>query len=460
MSFHQFPRALLFCALSGLAYGQAQPNPEAPSVPKNIILFIADGWGYNHIEGTNYWEHGQAGAQVYEREFTHYAMTTFSQKGHGYDPKLAWSDFGYLKRMATDSAAAATTMSTGLKTVNGAIGVDENRNPLLHAFEVAEQRGKATGVVTTVQWSHATPAAFVAHDRSRGKYEELAKEMVNVSAVDVIMGCGNPDYDVDGKPGAASGGKPHSLRYVGEAETWNALKAGTAGGDADGDGIPDPWTPIQSREEFQKLASGETPKRVLGCAQNYETLQQSRTGIDGEADDDAPFETPLLATSPTLAEMALAAVNVLDNDPDGFCLMLEGGAVDWASHDNQTGRMIEEMLDFNRAIDAVVDWVKSNGGWEANLVMVTGDHECGYLLGPGSDPELKPVQNNGKGVMPKVEWHYKSHTNSLIPLFVKGAGADRFAARVTGVDPKRGPYLDNTAIGLVTHELLGGAPAN
>ena len=291
--------------------------------------------------------------------------------GRGYDPALAWSNFDYVKECYTDSAAAATAMSTGVKTYNGAIGVDLDEQPLLNVLEFAESKGKATGVITSVEWTHATPAGFVAHNISRNNYAEIGQEMVYASAADVVMGAGHPWYDADGQPI----GTPNTFKYVGGETTWNDLVAGTAGGDADGDGMADPWVLIQTREEFQSLMNGPTPKRVLGTAQVYQTLQQGRSG-DGFAD---PYMVPLTETVPTLEEMARAALNILDDDPDGLFLMIEGGAVDWASHDNQSGRMIEEQIDFDNAVQAVVKWVKVNSNWGETLLIVTGDHETGYL---------------------------------------------------------------------------------
>ena len=171
-----------------------------------------------------------------------------------------------------------------------------------------------------------------------------------MSAADVVMGAGHPWYDANGVLKAT----PNTFDYVGGQATWDALVAGTAGGDADGDGDADPWTLIQTRAEFQSLMSGPTPDRVLGTAQVYQTLQQGRSG-DGFAD---PYVVPQIESVPTLTEMTLAALNVLDNDPDGLYLMVEGGAVDWAAHANQSGRMIEEALEFERAVEAVVDWVQ------------------------------------------------------------------------------------------------------
>ncbi|MEZ4485173.1 MAG: alkaline phosphatase, partial [Syntrophotaleaceae bacterium] len=181
---------------------------------------------------------------------------------------------------------------------------------------------------------------------------------------------------------------------------------------------------------------------LLGIPQVERTLQQRRDG-DPQA---WPYAVPLLKTVPTLTEMTRAALNVLDNDADGFLLMVEGGAVDWASHANQTGRMLEEQLDFDRTVAAVVHWVETCSNWDQTLLIVTADHETGYLTGPGSDPGWQPLVGNGRNRLPTMEWHHDNHTNSLVPLFAKGRGAEGLFPLVKGHDPVRGPYVDNTAL--------------
>jgi len=408
---------------------------------KYVIIMISDGWGYNQILATDYWNGTTAGYESWE---VAYAMTTYSHGG-SYDTSKAWSDFNYHKLDYTDSAAASTAMSAGVKTYNGAIGVDSNRRPLEHLIERAELLGMATGVITSVMWAHATPAGFVAHDTSRSNYVQIASEMVYNSAVDVIMGAGHPLYGNDGE---SVSGSQIDYRYVGGSTTWTDLVAGTAGGDADRDGIDDPWTLIQTSEEFQNLTTGDTPNRVLGTAQVRHTLQYSRSSAPPANDPESPYSVSLISTVPTLEEMTLAALNTLDNDPDGFFLMIEGGAVDWANHDKRLGRMIEEMDDFNKAFDSVVAWVEANSSWEEALVIVTGDHECGYLLGPssGAPATFNTIIDNGPSVMPGFEYYSNSHTNSLIPLFAKGIGSKRFKTYANNVDPVRGPYIDNINI--------------
>lgn len=425
-----------------------QANANAP---KNIIIMISDGCGYNHIDAASIYEFGQTGVQVYEQFPVKYGMSTYSANGEKYDPISAWSDFDAVRNKPTDSAASATAVATGIKTYNGAIGVDMDKNTVKNIVERLEELGKATGVITSVMFSHATPAAFVAHNEKRSHYIEIAREMILESPIDVIMGAGHPYYDKKGQP--ESNG---NFKYIGGEDVWTGLVNGTVGNDADGDGIIDQWTLIENRVDFQKMVAGETPKRVIGVPKISQTLQQERNG-DQNAD---PFVVPFIDTVPTLEEMTKAALNILDNDPDGFFILIEGGAIDWASHDNQFGRMIEEEIGFNRAVDAAVAWVEENSSWDETLVIVTADHETGYLTGLNSGnqndgkPAWNPPENRGKGVVPGMEWHSGGHTNLLIPFFAKGAGSELFHSYADEIDPVRGKYIDNTEIGRVLFSLF------
>ena len=98
------------------------------SLAKNIIIMISDGWGFNHLEAASYWAYGKDARQIYNRFPFNFAMSTYMayKQGdpcydHGYNPELAWSDFNYVRYCATDSAAAATALSTGMKTYKGAL---------------------------------------------------------------------------------------------------------------------------------------------------------------------------------------------------------------------------------------------------------------------------------------------------------------------------------------------------
>lgn len=433
--------SLIFCGPSHAADTAAA---------KNIIIMIIDGCGFNQIAATDLYQFGHLDRQVYEQFPVKAAVSTFSIDGN-YDARLAWANFNYVKDNSTDSAAAATALATGHKTTNTMLGMDRDKKPLRNLVEAAHAQGKSSGVITTVPWSHATPAGFVVHEAKRDNYETIAKQMVYESSMEVIMGAGHPLYNNDGVASTAS----VDYKYVGGESTWQALNAGTAGGDIDGDGKPDPWRLIQTREAFRALAQGDTPRRVLGTALVQTTLQQSRSG-----NSRVPFDLPRAQSVPTLVEMTRAALNVLGHDPDGLFLMVEGGAVDWACHGNQSARLVEELMDFNQAADAVVEWVETHSSWKETLVVITADHETGYLLGPGSDPCRLPLEPNELGKLPGMQWYSQGHTNSLVPLFAKGVGVDLLKQAATGCDAIRGDYLDNTSIAQAAFQVIEGAAKN
>ena len=108
--------------------------------------------------------------------------------------------------------------------------------------------------------------------------------------------------------------------------------------------------------------------------------------------------------------------------------------------------MIEEALDFERAVEAVIDWVQANSNWGETLLIVTADHETGYLWGPGSNPDWMPIVNNGAGNLPGMQWNSPDHTNSLTIISAKGDAARMFTRYATNFDPVRGWYIDNSNI--------------
>jgi alkaline phosphatase len=437
-------------------------------LPKNVILMIGDGMGFNHVNASSLYQYGEVDKQVYEKFPVKLAVSTYpiierkissgsnSSKVYDtivYNPDSAWLSMEYLKRNTTESAGAATAFATGRKTYNKAINYGINNDRLYSISERAKEIGKSVGILTSVPFCHATPACFGAHNRNRNNYSEIAKEMLLDSKVDVLMGCGNPEYDDDG----------HSVKmnynYIGDSIIWmSILKSETKFGDKtiqdiDGDGIPDPWTLIQSKKEFISLESDRTPpKRVLGIPMVQSTLQQKRYG-DAKAD---PFIVPFDKNVPALKEMTKAALNILKRNPNGFFVMIEGGAIDWASHENQSGRLIEEMIDFNNSIEAVIEWISRNSSWDETCLIVVADHETGLLWGPESDkpPFFKPLVNNGKNKLPGMKWFTTGHSNSLIPLYARGCGSENFENYAKRRDPIHGEYIDNTDVGKVLFEII------
>ncbi len=437
------------------------------SVPKNLILMISDGAGFNHFYTQGYYSEGTKLPQVLSSMPVQLAVSTYPHPGE-YDPEKAWTDSTWIKNPHTDSAAAATAMATGHKTRNGILGMTSRNEPLPNVTEAAKEAGKRAGVVTTVMFSHATPAGFVVHKPARSRYSEIAHEML-ASEMDLIFGCG---YPTRGK-----------CKYVGGDAVWNSLQKGDTSfnidgdgktdfhaGDNDGDGKHDAWYMIHDLKDFEAIEHfnmmiakgyqesreekdpdhfqpvGLSEGRILGVPRCYHTLQQERPG-DGKA---LPYKVPMQDSLPDLSLLSRAALQALSDDPDGFFLMIEGGAVDWTGHNNQIGRMIEEQTDFIRAVETVVAWIDENGGWEENLLIITADHECGYLTAKGNLKDMKKnliVKPSPKGTVPEVIWRSGSHTNSLVPLFAAGKGCQLIREAIDGTDPVFGEYIDNTDIG-------------
>lgn len=408
---------------------------------KNIILMIGDGMGRNQALASSYYLYGKDSGLVFQIFPKQYYMSTYPGKANikgkytlGYNSNYANSDFEYLKVGSTDSAPAATAMSTGVKSFDGAIGVDLDSNKLEHITEVAKKNGKFVGVITTVQISHATPASFVAHNVSRNNYSEIAQEMINTD-INVIIGAGHPLFDNDGKASKAP-----DYQYVGGSDYLENIRSNN-------------WQYIDKKEEFEKLQSGNISDKLIGILPVNQTANLRRSGSTKVE----PFQVPLNNTVPNLATTTKVALNVLDNNSNGFFLMVEGGAIDWACHNNDLGRMIEETADFNDAVNSVIEWVENNSNWDETLLVVTGDHETGYITGPIKDDNnlsTNPIINNGKGKLPKVRWNATNHSNSLVPVYIKGNDKDYFKLFADEVDIIKGKYINNTELSLIFRFLI------
>ena len=454
-------------------------NAQATEGTKNIIVFISDGWGQSQLDAVAYYN-GERNEYETGSEWTRLGMTNYMYCSgdeyppyggdgfvgiYGYDPDQAWGDWYYQQNYATDSAAAGSAMSTGEKTYKGSICYSIDGEPMQNILEYAESLDLSTGIVSSVMLSHATPASYRAHNEARGNYAEIAQELVQSTNLSVIMGAGHPDYDHNGEWDAGDPTVPGDWKYVGGYQQWLDLEAGTAGGDW-------PWTMIDEKADFEALADGTLAlDRVIGVAQVGYTLQHDRDGYPAYNAPDAPYEDPFVSNVPTLATMTEGALNVLGDNETGFVLMVEGGAVDWAGHGRAMERLIEEQNAYDAAVEAAIAWIEANSSWDETTVVVTGDHETGFLWGPDVDPEnpdtwFAPIQDNGAGNVPGFyyysapgqDWQNPSgsagHTNMVVPFFVRGGGADLVAGYADETDPIAGDYLDNTELAMACFDLL------
>ena len=345
--------------------------------------------------------------------------------GKEYASADAWGDFNWAKDSPTDSAAAGTAMATGTKVENGSLNVDPEGNELKTMSELAHETGRSAGVVSSVQYSHATPASYAVANADRNNYLEIGDSMVNAEYLDVVMGAGHPEYDDSGQA------KDASYDYIAE-DTYNAV----ANGETD-------WDYVESKSDFEALANGEVETdKVFGLAQVATTLQQGR---GGDSEGKLPGEVAFNENVPDLPTMSEGALEVLGQNEDGFHLMIEGGAIDWTGHANETTRNIEETQDFNASVESVVDWVEENSSWDETLLVVTADHETGYLGGAEDDPNFTEMTGKA-GELPTVGWSSGDHTNHLVPYFFKGAGSDAILNSTVGDDDVRGGYIDNTTV--------------
>ena len=377
----------------------------------------------------------------------------------------AFEGYDWNRRTYPDSANTATAMSSGEKSYNNALNVDGNGEPVVAMVEVAKALGKATGVVSTVQMSDATPAAFGgAHNESRTNRTDIAAEMFRSGLLDVIAGTGNPERDDDGQPRDTP-----LYDWIG-ADVWEALKSGAFRFE---DGSA--WRLLQDRADIVAAGTGEAGgERLAMIAEAYTSHQFNRSGATPATE--APYTVPKLEGSPTLTELSRAALNRLGADEDGLFVTIEAGAVDRAMHANNFGRMIEEYIEFNDAVKFVADWVgspDSRATWEDTLLIVTSDHDH-LLFGPeGATIPYQPVQpdRDGDG-LPEYAWFSNNHSNQIVPLYAYGAGAGLVRTLADNIDlayDEQGrayagsgrAYTDQAELGDFLHRqlLLGALPA-
>lgn len=425
--------------------------------PKNIIVFISDGGGYNHILATDYFLKGLSPASPYDSFPVKIAMSTFpatNDRGGTsfYDSHAAWTDFEYVSDGFTESAASATAMSCGYKTINARVGVDINAMPLTNVSEIAKSKGKAVGIITSVPFNHATPASFLVHNISRRNYRAIAWDMLFSSQADVIMGAGSPLHDEDGELKILA-----DYSYIGSEalfqyfyENTDAFNENLTSPNLEGKGSK--WSFIFQRSSLNAIPTMDlSPKRVFALAPVASTLSQLRSDTSI-----VPFDVSVNENIPSLKEMTLAGLNILASDPEGFFLMIEGGAIDWANHANSMPRMIEEYLAFYETVEAVLQFLEENDLTDETMIIVTSDHECGNFWGIDcSDAAFNLPLNQGKGKMPLAEYYSNNHSNQLVPFYAKGPGSDVYLQFADEQDSVRGTFMTNSELALGIKMLWG-----
>jgi alkaline phosphatase len=379
---------LLMVILSALWALTGSPFRKAP---RHVILMIGDGMGINAWVHAHYFRFGATAEATEERLVMESLPVTGLVYTHSADS------------LVTDSAASASVLYTGRKVLNGDLSVAPDGRILTTVFEEAAREGLAVGLITTGPVTHATPAAAYAHVGERSNYHEIFGWLMRTRP-DLVLG------------------------------------AGTGTG----------WRHLPPDFARQARAAGYT------VCQSTDALQAARTlpilGVFGG--ERLPYEWDWgqgTAGTPHLSDLVAAALDRLGADPDGFILMIEGGSIDTANHDNALDRAVGEVLEFDRCVGLVREWVEKRSSWNNTLLVVTSDHETGELsirapdkrraggrppsYGPGVALPANTFAGGGYGT--------DDHSAAVVAVFAQGAGS----ADLAGV-------MDNTRIHKVVRQAV------
>lgn len=331
---------------------RSRHGAEKPPSAKHVILFIGDGMGFEQVKAAGMVATGKGGTLSFEA-FPHRGSVRTRNAEGG----------------VTDSASAATAMATGVKVGNDVIStaLPGNGAPLATVLERFQAEGKSTGLVTTTFVTHATPAAFGAHEPSRYNYARIAA-----------------DYLRDARPNVLFGGALYITRQAAESAGY-AVVSDRAG-----------------------LLALDTEKGSM---------------VSGQfGNDHMPFEADGRGKLPSLPEMTRVALRILDNDPDGLFLMVEGGRIDHACHANDIRRSAGETIEFSRAVAEAVEWGR---GRTDTLIIVTSDHDTGGL---------RVLASKGRGALPAVTWRTTEHTADEVPIYGWGKNAEPISGSLENTD--------------------------
>jgi alkaline phosphatase len=331
-----------FLILSSACSASYPDTTDPEHAVKNIILMIGDGMGV---------------AQVY-------AGYT-ANKGHLNMFKAPYTGFSITysaDQYITDSGAGATAFSTGKKTYNYAIGVDANKIPRKTILESARDKGLSTGLVVTCPITHATPAAFVAHQAERYDTNNIALDIIG-SGVDIFIGGGRLQFE----------------HFTGGLNLSDSLRKRG-------------YTIVYKLSDISPSDSLKT-----GCFMADRDLPKMSEGRG----DYLPQATRL-------------ALDKLSRDENGFFIMIEGSQIDWGGHSNDINYVVDETIDFDNAVGEAFHFADEHPG---TLVIVTADHETGGLSITGGDINKGELQTH---------FSTNAHSAVMVPVFAYGQGAEMF----------------------------------
>jgi alkaline phosphatase len=384
-------------------FSEAQARVAAATQPnltrgaaKNVILFVGDGMGISTVTAARILE-GQLNGKSGEEHNLSFDLFPYTGLAKTYN----------VDAQTPDSAGTMSAIMSGVKTDVGVIGVNENivrgdcttvaGNELVTALELAEIAGKSTGVLSTARITHATPAATYAKSADRdweddgdmpaaaktAGCEDIASQLVNfepnleariaginVDGIDVVMGGGRRSF----LPKDAAFNSPDAVSSV-------------EGDRTDGRDLTAEWKArypsgnyIFDKTGFNAINT-ETTTKVLGL------FNESHMQYEADRKND-------VAGEPSLRDMTETAIKVLDNNTNGFFLMVEAGRIDHAHHAGNAYNALTDAVELSEAVAKAVELTNSDD----TLIIVTADHSHVFTIAgypKRGNPILGKVVNIG-----------------------------------------------------------------
>lgn len=317
-------------------------NDGADTKPVNVILMIGDGMGLAHLSAGMYANGGE--------------LTITNLKTTGWARTQSSNDF------TTDSAASGTAYACGVKTHNGAIGVDKDNNPVANLPEKLAENGIVSGIVTTDSMDGATPSAFFAHQPDRNMSAAIWADFADAAVIFFAGGSWEKYQTLDSKTIKDIEKRYHVTNTLDDKKASKAKRLG--------------YLPPESETASVSAGRGDFLPATTSYAIDF---------LQSNADKDK-----------------------------GFFLMVEGARIDKSSHGNDFPSTVKEVLDFDQAVEAAIRFAEKDGN---TLVIISADHETGALSLRGGDP----AKGNVRG-----SFSSGAHTGIPVPLFAYGPGSQHF----------------------------------
>lgn len=381
---------------------------------KNVIMFIGDGMGPNHVEaGGIYLGEPLVFDKIDENWNYHAYSNTDSLTSNGYtldtsksltkpeeNPSLydgtpspyGGTNLGQSGVMTTytDSAAGGSALACGEKFVNSQIGLDIFGNPVENLVEIAHGLGKKAGVLSSDNITGATPSDFLVHVANRHLKDEI------------IRGVAKSDADL-------------ILTQI--EKTYK-----------------------NNQDEYESLFK----ENGFDIAYDTKSLNKESSRILGLFPGVMASKDP---RAPTIAELTAFSLDYLDND-EGFFLMVEGANIDKDSHSNQTREMMRELIGLNNAVKVAEDWASTR---DDTLIVVTADHETGGLYFDRENTTQDTILND-------IKWLTQNHSRTRVDIAIRGdisAFINKYEDRFDELEGI--PYWDNTDVFKLCASYLGNS---